>query len=255
MVLLYSYLTDVGVSIFHSCPAVRAGASDSCTAECLLHSECPAHLKCCYNGCGYSCVQPTQIPYIDLEPVYTDECPAVSDVPCLDEEEEEESEGSESEWDSGTMESEGESSEEGSCREEGYVCDRNELCCDNDCGSAVCVERELESPCLVAVAISLNMSAAQRVYGRYKPLCTTEGLFREIQCHAHFCWCVEEETGVPLSDTVPFEQANVLACAGKERIRLISGVFEHSMLRVWEIYALDNVVFYIAVYAWAHTDP
>ena len=24
--------------------------------------------------------------------------------------------------------------------------------------------------------------------------------------------------------------------------------FEHSVLRVWEIYALDNVVFYIAVY-------
>ena len=31
-------------------------------------------------------------------------------------------------------------------------------------------------------------------------------------------------------------------------VQLISGVFEHSVLRVWEIYALENVLFYIAVY-------
>ena len=29
---------------------------------------------------------------------------------------------------------------------------------------------------------------------------------------------------------------------------MISGAFEHFMLRVWEIYALENAVFYIAVY-------
>ena len=28
----------------------------------------------------------------------------------------------------------------------------------------------------------------------------------------------------------------------------ISAVFKHSVLRLWEIYALENVVFYIAVY-------
>ena len=31
-------------------------------------------------------------------------------------------------------------------------------------------------------------------------------------------------------------------------LQLISAAFEHSMLRVWEIYALENSVFYIAVY-------
>ena len=30
--------------------------------------------------------------------------------------------------------------------------------------------------------------------------------------------------------------------------QLISGAFEHSMLHVWEIYALENAVLYIAVY-------
>ena len=29
---------------------------------------------------------------------------------------------------------------------------------------------------------------------------------------------------------------------------LISAAFEHSVLRVWEIYVLENAVFYIAVY-------
>ena len=31
-------------------------------------------------------------------------------------------------------------------------------------------------------------------------------------------------------------------------LQLISVAFEHSVLRVWEIYALENVVFCIAVY-------
>ena len=34
-------------------------------------------------------------------------------------------------------------------------------------------------------------------------------------------------------------------------VQLISGAFEHSVLRVWEIYALENVVFYIAYSLWA----
>ena len=32
------------------------------------------------------------------------------------------------------------------------------------------------------------------------------------------------------------------------KLQLILGVCEHSMLRVWEDYALENAVFYIAVY-------
>ena len=31
-------------------------------------------------------------------------------------------------------------------------------------------------------------------------------------------------------------------------VLLISAAFEHSVLHVWEIYALENVVLYIAVY-------
>ena len=32
------------------------------------------------------------------------------------------------------------------------------------------------------------------------------------------------------------------------KIQFISGTFEHPMLCVWEIYALETVVFHIAVY-------
>ena len=61
------------------------------------------------------------------------------------------------------------------------------------------------------VALSANTS---ELYGSYKPQCTSEGQFRQVQCHAHFCWCVESDTGVPVSDIVPFEQASVLTCTG-----------------------------------------
>ena len=36
-------------------------------------------------------------------------------------------------------------------------------------------------------------------------------------------------------------------------LELISGLFEHSVLYMWEIYALENVVFHIAVYGGIQT--
>lgn len=208
--------------MFYSCPAVRADPADQreedCgKAECLLHSDCPSHLKCCYDGCGYSCTEPSRIPYIDLVSAYSDECPPAREVPCTDREEEEESE-SESEreeWEESNSESDEEWEE--SCVDEDFTCDPNELCCANECGWSVCVPRWLENPCLMAVALALNTSRSSSgatLLGSYTPLCTTDGLFREIQCHTHYCWCVNRDTGVPLSDIVPFEEANVLACAG-----------------------------------------
>ena len=175
--------------MFYSCPATRAGESTDCTANCLLHSHCtdPPANKCCYNGCGYSCVRPHRIPYIDLSSARKTECPAESDVPCFE--------------------------TTGSCREDEFACDDDDdMCCDNDCGIAVCVSTELDSPCFTAVEIALNNTSDR--LGVYRPQCTTRGLFREIQCHAHFCWCVESDSGIPKSEIVPFEQTNQLACAG-----------------------------------------
>lgn len=181
---------------FLSCPAVHTGTSADCVADCLLHSECSSSLKCCYNGCGYSCMTAHTIPYIDISSSYITECPAPSDMPCAD--------------------------VRGSCREEGagFGCQVGEMCCDTDCGSALCMSSVLESPCFVAVAVALSPNSTQLTVEGYRPQCTSQGNFRQIQCHAHYCWCVNPDSGVPLSDIVPFQQANVLACAGKNTVVL-----------------------------------
>ena len=185
--LSFCSLSSDAQTTFHSCPAVRAGTTTDCDAECLLHGDCPSHLKCCYNGCGYSCMQPHAIPFIDISSSYVKTCPDNSDVPCLE--------------------------ARGSCQEEDFLCDEGEMCCDNDCATSICISTKPDSPCFTAVQLAVSTNASN-MFGRYKPQCTTQGLFREIQCHAHFCWCVESQSGVPVSDIVPFEQANVLACAG-----------------------------------------
>lgn len=132
-------------------------------------------------------MQPHSIPYIDISSSYVEECPDSSDVPCAQ--------------------------AQGSCREEEFMCEEGEMCCDNDCASALCISTTLGSPCFTAVQLAASTNTS-KLLGRYKPQCTTQGLFREIQCHAHYCWCVVSQSGVPVSDIVPFEQANVLACAG-----------------------------------------
>ncbi len=178
---------------FYSCPAVRTGASTAdCSANCLLHSHCggPPESKCCYNGCGYSCMRPHPIPYIDLSSARVTACPDASEVPCLD-----------------TM---------GSCRREEFACEDDEdLCCDNGCASAVCISTELDSPCVTAVEMALAANTSE-LLGSYRPQCNSQGLFRGIQCHAHYCWCVESSSGEPISDIVPFERTNELACAGEQ---------------------------------------
>ena len=170
---------------------MRKGSSTDCDIECLVHSECTSPFKCCYNGCANSCVQPHRIPYIDISTASSKGCPGTSDVPCA--------------------------KTQGSCRDEGFNCGEDEVCCDNDCSSAVCIPKEDSTPCFAAVNVALSAASnsSNGRLGAYRPLCTTEGYFREIQCHSHYCWCVESLTGRPTTDIVPFEQLNTLSCAGK----------------------------------------
>ena len=41
------------------CPQTN-GQSFQCDDECQNDAGCGSELKCCYNGCGYSCVSPVQ---------------------------------------------------------------------------------------------------------------------------------------------------------------------------------------------------
>lgn len=177
-------------SVYYSCPAVRPSKTpESCNANCRSHSDCSSPLQCCYDGCGYSCTQPSHIPYIHLpSSSAAGGCPSPNLVPCA--------------------------KASGSCLDEGYSCNGDSRCCENSCSGAVCLSTVDSTPCFTAVGIALLSNSSQELLGRYKPLCTTQGLFRGIQCHEHYCWCVEVQSGRPLSDIVPFEQADVLECAG-----------------------------------------
>ena len=184
LVFVYS-----GQEVFFSCPAVREDTAGICEHECSLHSECPHSKKCCYNGCGHTCTPPVTIPYVPL-PKATG-CPPPDDVPCVDDEE-----------------------REGSCRDPKFACGEGEVCCDNGCSSAVCLGRSELVPCFTAREILEGNGTGQALMGAYRPQCNEDGHFRHIQCHEHFCWCVESLTGRPLSDIVPFEKSDALECSG-----------------------------------------
>lgn len=57
-------------------------------------------------------------------------------------------------------------------------------------------------------------NSSEPMLGAYRPHCDQDGLFTEIQCHEHYCWCVETDTGRPTSDMVPFENSDDLPCTG-----------------------------------------
>lgn len=122
------YHTDQ--ELFYSCPAVRADTAGTCVHDCSLDSNCPHSRKCCYNGCGHTCQSPVPIPYVRLSE--TTSCPATNEVPCVDQE------GG------------------GSCRDPAFGCDEGQICCDNDCASAVCLSLSGLKPCLTAKKVHAN---------------------------------------------------------------------------------------------------
>ncbi|XP_022097022.1 delta-like protein 1 [Acanthaster planci] len=43
------------------CPAVGTDTSGTCAEECEGDSSCPGEMKCCFNGCGHSCIAPAAV--------------------------------------------------------------------------------------------------------------------------------------------------------------------------------------------------
>lgn len=173
-------------NVFYSCPAIREGEEAGiCVAECTKDSECLSETKCCYTGCGYSCMTPETISYVPLP--FLEECPDSSDVPCA--------------------------LTGGSCADTKFNCDEEKsLCCENDCASAVCVSRVGPAPCRIARKIVKENN--ETMLGSYRPQCDFDGHFREIQCHEHYCWCVDIYTGKPNTDHVAVESLDSLSCSG-----------------------------------------
>ncbi len=165
--------------------------------------------KCCYTGCGYSCTDPEVTPYIPLPTMNS--CPPTNQVPCtLSGRSCAQSNEEEASTDTDDESSDSDSSD-------GLVCDDDtSMCCENDCGSSVCVYRTGLTPCKDARMIAKDRNnTTESMVGRYSPQCDFDGHFRPVQCHEHYCWCVDEHTGQPESDMVAFEHIDNLQCTSE----------------------------------------
>ena len=188
------YTIPPGQQLFYSCPAVREDEVGICVHECSLHSECPHSKKCCYNGCGHTCQSPVTIPYVLLSE--STSCPSPNEVPCVDQ-----------------------TGGGGSCRDPQFACSAGEVCCDNSCSSGVCLKLENLSPCFTAREV-IRGNETTPLMGAYRPQCDFDGHFKRVQCHEHYCWCVENSTGRPLTDMVPYEKLDTLECSGRYNIHV-----------------------------------
>lgn len=153
----------------------------ACVEACSTHSDCSANdarTHCCYNGCGHTCMEPFTVPYHSPALV----CPElVQEV-------------------AGTCSEECSSGNHTTCNQEE---EEGQLCCSNGCGH-VCVGGV--TPDLPCVSLRDRILGDQLI-GSYVPQCEEDGSFSPVQCHGStgYCWCVANDTGVPLSDMLKFE--------------------------------------------------
>lgn len=63
MTYFNDYFFSVIANKAGSCPETN-GYSYLCDTECQNDASCDGALKCCYNGCGYSCVSPIEDGYV-----------------------------------------------------------------------------------------------------------------------------------------------------------------------------------------------
>ena len=91
-------------------------------------------------------------------------------------------------------------------------CEDDQKCCVNPCGSTICVPAiPPPKPCLAAKE-TLGDSPG---LGAYVPQCNdSDGSFQRLQCHSHYCWCVDMTTGTPVSDLTLSENVGDLSCTG-----------------------------------------
>jgi len=196
-------------SVYHSCPAMQAVNSSKANnagtcdeSSCSQHTDCPAPLYCCPSSCGKSCVQPLVIPYIKLPSNSSHaSCPPPSSIPCRVK-----------------MDDDGNDEKELSCLDYSSMCQAGTRCCENSCSYGDCLSTADSTPCFTASRMAqTSNSSLGGLLGVYVPQCTTQGLFRAIQCHQHYCWCVDTRSGRPLSDLMTFERVSMLKCAGEGR--------------------------------------
>ncbi|CAJ0929008.1 unnamed protein product, partial [Mesorhabditis belari] len=147
------------------CPTV--GISTSCTRDCVLDDGCPSGNKCCFNGCGMSCLPAV----IAIVPIHRE--PKIGS--CLPVEIPEEFETGK------RLESECVVNEE---------CPQLQLCCNVGFGRKACTSSHLTTPCLHARGAAQSLAVFNPNY--HVPTCDSEGAFELIQSVHNLRWCVDE---------------------------------------------------------------
>ena len=147
-------------------------------------------MKCCSNGCGTACMEPTLVPVYDI-PL---QCPRNESSDrlgiCI--------------------------AQPNSCQSDDS-CTGNQLCCRSGCGRVCTTPVNATQPCY-AITYLFNRSNTSRLgaaIGSFIPRCDTDGSFQPIQCHGStgYCWCVHTRTGLPLSSPVRgLPQCSVSKC-------------------------------------------
>jgi hypothetical protein len=172
--------TEIGCGpspLFFSCPVLEDDAVGICSEECSSDEDCNSDQKCCSNGCGHTCMDRVPLPFIPPPRHCPEEYEsAVCDLQeCTD-----------------------------SCD------DHRQLCCQNSCGSRLCVDGELpQSPCTDTV----NGLTGGVLLGQYIPQCNEEtGAFNGLQCSSHYCWCVDPRSGEPTTDMRESGHVGELEC-------------------------------------------
>jgi hypothetical protein len=83
---------------------------------------------------------------------------------------------------------------DGTC---GRGCGEGEACCTTGCGMACVATIPVRPLCRSIVRQSRQM----QLLGAFVPSCEEDGSFSVQQCRDRYCWCVDTQTGQPVTDS------------------------------------------------------
>ncbi|TMS37456.1 hypothetical protein L596_004385 [Steinernema carpocapsae] len=160
-----------------------------CSVECRLNSDCHGNGPCCFNGCGMSCRKgsPKTAPSTSIQK-------SISVVPAIVPQNQLNAERL------GVCSSNPISNP--GCRSDctrDSECPEFQKCCAYGCGR-LCQYPRVATACVHRLAAFASLKTVNPIH---HVQCTSDGLFRSVQCDQsiHVCWCVETSSGLELPGT------------------------------------------------------
>jgi len=161
------------------CPNVEAETLGACVISCRSDEECSGTdgQLCCSTGCGGRvCTVGDRVPYYPVPPT----CPAYTTLATR------------------TVNC----SMRRSCSA-GSACPDGQLCCTTECGR-VCEAGQYVNQCEVVLG-EIRSAGIRPPPGYYTPMCASDNhsRFNATQCTEGLCWCVNVQSGRPVSSYYP----------------------------------------------------